>query len=143
MQIGELARLGHCKVETVRYYESAGLLAKPQRSAGNFRVYGAQHLERLRFIRNCRALDMSHDEIKALIGLVGAAGLGCGEVNTVFDKHIAHVTERINELRQLQQQLETLRQQCDTERSVQDCGILAGLSTMATQDRQERHTHLG
>ena len=60
MKIGELARLTQCTVETVRYYEREGLLPVATRTEGNFRAYGPEHIERLRFIRNCRALDMSH-----------------------------------------------------------------------------------
>jgi DNA-binding transcriptional MerR regulator len=80
MKIGELARNAQCTVETVRYYEKAGLLAEPARTEGNFRVYGPEHLERLRLIRNCRALDMSHEEIHALLKLANAAGDDCSAV---------------------------------------------------------------
>lgn len=62
MKIGELAQVAQCTVETIRYYEKEGLLAAPTRTSGNFRVYGPEQVERLRLIRNCRALDMSHDE---------------------------------------------------------------------------------
>lgn len=68
MKIGELAQVAQCTVETVRYYEKAGLLPETPRTAGNFRVYGPGHVERLRFIRNCRALDMSHEEIHTHLG---------------------------------------------------------------------------
>ncbi|MGL6039883.1 MAG: MerR family transcriptional regulator, partial [Deefgea sp.] len=57
MKIGELAGIAHCSVETIRFYEKENLLAPPARTSGNFRSYSNEHLERLRFIRNCRALD--------------------------------------------------------------------------------------
>jgi len=143
MKIGELAQVAQCTVETVRYYEKEGLLPEPARTPGNFRVYGAEHLERLRFIRNCRALDMSHEEIHTLLKLADQPTAGCGAVNAVFDQHIAHVDERIRELSQLKQQLATLRLQCQTEQAVDACGILHGLAVMDTEAKPERHTHLG
>lgn len=143
MKIGELAQAGQCTVETVRYYEKEGLLPAPGRTSGNFRVYGAEHLERLRFIRNCRALDMSHEEIHTLLSLADQPAEGCGAINAVFDQHIAHVDERIRELVQLKQQLGTLRLRCRSEQAVQQCGILQGLAAMETEQKQERHTHLG
>jgi len=143
MKIGELARVAQCSVQTVRYYEKEGLLAEPARTTGNFRVYGPEHLERLRFIRNCRALDMSHEEIHILLGLADQAGEDCGAINTVFDQHIAHVNERIRELTQLKRQLGALRQRCQTEQAVDACGIMQGLAEMETEQRPERHTHLG
>jgi Cd(II)/Pb(II)-responsive transcriptional regulator len=143
MKIGELAQVAQCTVETIRYYEKEGLLPAPARTAGNFRVYGAEHVERLRFIRNCRALDMSHGEIRTLLDLADRPAEGCGAVNAVFDQHIAHVDERIRELSHLKQQLLGLRQRCQTEQAVQTCGILQGLAAMETEPKAERRNHLG
>lgn len=142
MQIGELARVAQTTVETVRFYEKQGLLPEAARTAGNFRVYGAAHLERLRFIRNCRALDMSHEEIHTMLDLTDQPAAGCGAINAVFDQHIAHVDERIRELLQLKEQLAGLRQRCQSEQAVDTCGILQGLAAMETEARPERHTHL-
>ena len=143
MKIGELAQVAQCTVETVRYYEKAGLLPETARTAGNFRVYGPDHVERLRFIRNCRALDMSHEEIHSLLELADDPAAGCGGVNAVFDQHIAHVDERIRELTHLKQQLAALRERCASEQPVDACGILIGLAAMETEAKPERHTHFG
>lgn len=143
MKIGELAQVAQCTVETVRYYEKEGLLPAPGRTPGNFRVYGPEHLERLRFIRNCRALDMSHEEIHTLLQLADQPQAGCGAINAVFDEHIAHVEERIQELMQLRGQLNALRHRCQYEQAVDACGILHGLAVMETEPKPERHTHLG
>jgi Cd(II)/Pb(II)-responsive transcriptional regulator len=143
MKIGELAQVAHCTVETVRYYEKEGLLPAPARTASNFRQYGPAHAERLRFIRNCRALDMSHGEIRALLILADQPTQGCGAINAVFDQHIAHVDERIRELVQLKEQLSGLRKRCQTEQAVDACGILLELAAMETEAKHERHTHLG
>lgn len=143
MKIGELAQVAQCTVETVRYYEKENLLPAPARTAGNFRVYGPEHVDRLRFIRNCRALDMSQEEIHDLLRLTDQPAEGCGAINAVFDQHMAHVDERIRELVQLRQQLASLRQRCQTEQAVDACGILQGLAAMQTEVRPERHSHLG
>ena len=143
MKIGELARAAQCTVETVRYYEKEGLLPAPGRTDGNFRVYGPSHVERLRFVRNCRALDMSHQGIRTLLGLADQPSSDCGGVNTVFDRHIAHVDERIQELQHLKHQLVALRKTCHTENAADACGILRGLAAMETEQQPGRHTHLG
>ena len=138
MKIGELAQVAQTTVETVRYYEKEGLLPATARTAGNFRVYGPAHLERLRFIRNCRALDMSHEEIHTLLDLADQPAEGCGAVNAVFDQHMAHVDERIRELIHLKEQLALLRERCQTEQAVDACGILQGLAAMETEAKPER-----
>lgn len=143
MKIGELAQVAQCTVETVRYYEKAGLLSPPARTAANYRSYGDAHVDRLRFIRNCRALDMTHAEIHALLGLMDQAAGDCGGINQLLDEHIAHVDMRIAELSQLKQQLSELRQCCQSKQAVDACGILQGLASMETAQRHERHTHLG
>ena len=67
MKIGELARLAQTPVETIRYYERESLLPKVRRSLGNYRVYEAADAARLLFIRHCRRLDMTLDEIRLLL----------------------------------------------------------------------------
>ncbi|MFJ1298635.1 Cd(II)/Pb(II)-responsive transcriptional regulator [Pseudomonadota bacterium AL_CKDN230030165-1A_HGKHYDSX7] len=144
MKIGELAKAAGTTVETVRYYEKEGLLPAPERGLNNYRSYGQVHLDRLRLIRNCRALDMTQDEIRQILTLADNHQTGCGPINELFDEHIAHVDERIAELTQLKAQLGELRQRClSAHPDAEDCGILHGLSEMQVEERPERHTHLG
>ena len=144
MKIGELAKAAGTTVETVRYYEKEGLLPAPERGLNNYRSYGAAHLERLRLIRNCRALDMTQEEIRAILQLADDHRAGCGPINELVDEHIAHVDARIAELTQLKGQLAELRRRCLSARpDTDDCGILHGLSEMQVDERPERHTHLG
>ncbi|OZI24123.1 Cd(II)/Pb(II)-responsive transcriptional regulator [Bordetella genomosp. 7] len=144
MKIGELAKAAGTTVETVRYYEKEGLLPAPGRGLNNYRTYSDAHAERLRLIRNCRALDMTHEEIRAILQLADNHGAGCGPINELFDEHISHVDARIAELTQLKAQLIDLRRRCLSARpDTDDCGILHGLSEMQVDERPERHTHLG
>lgn len=129
MRIGELARRAGCGVDTVRYYEREGLLAPPGRGGGNYRQYGEADVERLTFIRNCRALEMSLAEIRLLLGLRDGQGRNCGEVASVIEAHIGHVAERMARLETLLSELTALRAQCPGQTPVAHCGILRGLAT--------------
>ncbi|MDX7056814.1 MerR family transcriptional regulator, partial [Enterobacter hormaechei] len=71
-----------CEVVTIRSSEKEGLLPKPARRGGNFRWYGEAHIERLQFIRQCRSLDMTWSEIRAVLGLRDNPMQDCGEVIT-------------------------------------------------------------
>ncbi len=133
MKIGELAVESSTPIETIRYYERERLLPAPARTQGNFRVYEAQHLERLQFVRYCRGLDMSLDEVRVLLRFKDAPGDDCGDVNALLDEHIGHVSTRIRELRALEKQLKVLRERCGVPRSADQCGILSGLA-QASQD---------
>jgi len=133
MKIGELSTAASTPIETIRYYEREGLLPAPARTQGNFRLYEGSHLERLQFIRYCRSLDMSLEEVRVLLKVKDAPGDDCGDVNTLLDEHIGHVSQRIKELRALEKQLKELRQRCGATRGVEQCGILAGLSEAAQE----------
>lgn len=134
MKIGELSAASATPVETIRYYEREGLLPAPARTEGGFRVYDAPQLERLQFIRHCRGLDMSLDEVRTLLRVKDDPGAGCGDVNALLDAHIGHVSQRIRELRALERQLKTLRERCGSGQPAAHCGILAGLTQAATQE---------
>lgn len=144
MKIGELGKLADCQVETIRYYEREGLLPEPSRSEGNYRMYGPEHAERLVFIRNCRTLDMTLDEIRQLLDLRDRPESSCDSINSLVDEHIQHVEARIHNLQALQHQLIELRHQCATSQEVEACGILHQLSTSGSiSPLPDEPTHVG
>ena len=133
MRIGNLSEVSGTPVETIRFYEREGLLPAAQRTANNYRLYTAAHADRLAFIRHCRNLDMTLDEIRMLLQLRDGPVQGCGEVNELLDEHIEHVNHRIRELRTLQKDLKALRAKCGTSHANERCGILKELDTAAGQ----------
>ena len=146
MTIGELARTTGCGIETIRYYEREGLLPRTARTSGNFRRYGQEHVQLLSFIRRCRSLDMSLNEIAILLKFRSGPQENCGEVNALLDTHLHHVEERIAELQSLERQLQALREECTSGRSAADCGILRGLGGApndldASSDNHVPRTH--
>ena len=143
LKIGELATRTKCDVATIRYYEQAGILPKPSRSAGNYRLYGSAHVDRLSFIRHCRSLDMTLEEIRLLLRFCDAPEKNCTGVNALLDEHIGHVALRITELKQLQKHLRELRRLCNGTRSIKDCRIVRRLSgeAMPMAARARGHVH--
>ena len=144
MKIGELAAATGTQAETIRYYEKQGLLPVPLRTEGNYRSYDQSHVDRLAFIRHCRCLDMTLDEIRVLLDFQDAPQDNCAIVNQVVDDHIEHVVTRIRELKALEKQLRTLRAECTD--AVARCGVLEGLQRGASEHDHaaatQRHAHL-
>ena len=130
MRIGELAKATGCPPETIRFYEQKGLVPPPSRLDNNYRVYGAAHMERLYFIRRCRALGMSLDEIAALLGFRDRPDAPCDGVNELLDRHIDEVHRQIRELEALQADLVDLRSRCHVTCSTSECQILMDLATV-------------
>ena len=143
LKIGELAKRTGCLVETIRFYEHEGLLSPPARSAGNFRLYGNEHVTRLHFIRHCRSLDMTLDETRTLLKFRDMPEENCGEVNMLLDKHISHVAKRIAELKELQTELKQLRNSCQSTEATKNCGILQSLSAAEGSTPKNLGSHGG
>ena len=145
MRIGELAQVSGTPIETIRFYEREGLLPAAARTEGNYRIYTPQHADRLGFIRQCRSLDMTLDEVRVLLRFKDQPLADCGEVNSLLDEHIGHIATRIRELRALEKQLKALRAQCRQASDTAHCGILSGLTqpgaAPAPVPAAARHVH--
>ncbi len=145
MRIGDLARQTGTPVATIRYYESMGLLPAVARTDANYRLYGTTHVERLSFIRNCRSLDMTLDEVASLLRFKDTPDADCAAVNTLLDEHLGHVAERIRTLRRLELQLRSLREVCRETQAAEHCQILAHLSRVPPREAVDttRVAHTG
>jgi MerR family mercuric resistance operon transcriptional regulator len=126
-QIGALSTATGVNIETIRYYERIGLMPNPPRTEGRQRVYDAQHLKRLTFIRRSRELGFSLDQIRALLGLAGKHALTCPEVKGLAGQHTADIRRKIKDLKRLERILSDLAARCHGRR-VPDCPILDALS---------------
>ena len=138
MKIGKLAKSAQTQNETIRYYEREGLLPEARRNDANYRIYDESHVQRLAFIRHCRSLDMTLGEIRILLHFKDAPEENCGEVNVLLDEHIGHVATRIQGLRALENELKSLRLQCQAGQAAGDCGILSGLEQAARKHQHPR-----
>jgi Cu(I)-responsive transcriptional regulator len=127
LAIGELGRLTDTKVETIRYYEHIGLLAAPARTAGNYRAYGPEHLNRLSFVRRSRDLGFSLDQVRALLDLSDDRERPCDAIDAIAKEHLAEVDRKITDLRALRRELSNMINQCRCG-TVAECRIIEALS---------------
>lgn len=134
MRIGELGQATGVDIETIRYYEKLGLLPEPGRSQNGYRLYAEKHLERLSFIRHCRALDISLSEVKRLLAFVEHPEADCGDIDQLIDTQLAKVRARLKSLKALEKQLTSLRGRCGVNRVAGECGILHELVAAAHKE---------
>lgn len=128
-RIGEAARLSGVSAANIRYYEKEGLLAPGGRADNSYRLYGDADVHRLRFIRLCRAMDMSLDEVRTLLELDLSSKTDCDAACETLDSHLEHVRERLQELQALEHDLLALRNRCDG--SGDHCRIIEALHARA------------
>ncbi|MBE3637447.1 MerR family transcriptional regulator [Mangrovicoccus algicola] len=126
-RIGELARLTDTKVVTIRYYESIGLMPEPERSAANYRVYAKAHLDRLRFVRRCRDLGFSLEQVADLAALSSDRQQSCHDVDRLTRMHLAEVEAKIADLNALAAELRNIGAQCEGGTTISNCRILEAL----------------
>jgi len=128
LRIGDLARQTDTRVVTIRYYEKIGLLAPRSRSAGNYRTYGQPELDRLRFIRRCRTLGFSLDQVRELLALSAEAEQPCGDVDRLTAGHLAEVERKIADLTALANELRRIAASCQGTGRIADCRIVEAIA---------------
>lgn len=126
--IGQIAKQTKCKVETVHYYEKIGLMPEPPRTQGGHRIYTLSHVKRLHFVRRCRELGFSIEQIKELLKFIDEPNHYCGEVKAMAMLHAKEVQQKIDDLNRLKLALNDMIYQCKgTNYSIKDCPIIDAL----------------
>jgi DNA-binding transcriptional MerR regulator len=105
MRIGQLASELGVSSQAVRFYERAGLLKEPSRTESGYRLYGADDLKRLRFIRQAKELGFTLNEIGSMLRMHDAGEAPCSEVITLAERHLAEVESEIERLKRFRRQL--------------------------------------
>lgn len=128
MKIGALATKTGLSIQTIRYYEKENILHEPSRNDANYRLYDDEAVRQLVFVKHCRNLGLTLDEIRALIRYKETPDEGCALVNRIVEAHLLEVDKRLTELTDLRSQLAQLRTSCADNLTAKDCGILRKLS---------------
>ncbi len=131
MTIGQVARRAGVGIDTVRFYERQGLLAKPARRASGYRQYGEDAVGRLRFIRRAKDLGFTLAEIAELLALRRDPDTTCAEVKHKARAKLADVEARIADLQRIRQALLAVTASCQGRGPTSACPILDAL------DREE------
>src|ERR1700690_4373886 len=98
LSIGALGKAAGVKVVAVRYYEQIKLMPAPSRTQGNYRAYKPEHLHRLRFIRRCRDLGFTLDQIRDLLGLSTQSKQECSGIDRITAKHLGDIERKVSDL---------------------------------------------
>jgi Cu(I)-responsive transcriptional regulator len=128
LSIGELAKETGVKVVTIRYYEQIGVLPAPVRTTGNYRAYNKGHAQRLRFIRRCRDLGFSLDQVRELFRLSTENTPSCADVCRIAERHLRAIEAKLADLNRLASELRRISASCSGSRPMAECRILEALS---------------
>jgi DNA-binding transcriptional MerR regulator len=125
--IGRLAGATATKVQTIRYYESIGLLQPFTRTEGGHRVYDREAQKRLTFIRHARDLGFSIEAIRELLSLADNPETSCERADDIASRALEEVEQRLKRLKALRKELKRMVEECGHGR-VCDCRVIEVLS---------------
>jgi MerR family mercuric resistance operon transcriptional regulator len=129
MRIGELAKQAKVNLQTIHYYERRGLLARPPRTASNYRIYHAASIQRVRFIKRAQELGFSLSEIKELLSLRATPRSRSGEVKKRAQARAKDIDEKVRSLQAMRKALSRLIGECSGRGPVTQCPILGSLDS--------------
>ncbi len=108
LTIGKLAARLVLNPRTIRFYEQAGVLPRPERTESGYRLYGPADEERLRFVKTAQRLGLTLGEIKEILAFRDRGQPPCRYVAGVIERHLTEIDERMRELRALERELGAL-----------------------------------
>ena len=128
LKIGEVSKRSGVGVEALRFYEKGGLLERPSRTFSGYRVYGAEVLERLAFIRRAQALGFSLDEIRRIVDDARKGESPCDEVREIVRRRMNELDERLRELHRYRKELKHTLEEWDKVGRAPGhiCGLIEG-----------------
>lgn len=132
LTIGEMAKRSGLTAKMIRHYESLGLLPPAIRSDAGYRHYQEHDVQQLRFIKQARELGFSLPQINELLSLWHDQQRPSSKVKTLAQQHIGVLEQKIRELTQMKNALETLVNRCHGNDN-SDCPILEGLAQVHSQ----------
>ena len=124
MNIGEAASRSGVSAKMIRYYESIGLITAPARTAAQYRVYAADDVHTLRFVRRSRDLGFSLEETRELLALWRDKSRASADVKNLAMAHVRELEEKAAELKAMADTLRHLATHCHGDHRP-DCPILA------------------
>ncbi len=126
---GEVAKKADVNIETLRYYERRGLLPPPARNRSNYRIYPADTILRVAFVKRAQALGFSLNEIKLLLVLHASPSTRSQEVREHARQKIDEIEEKIRTLRRMKKALSRLVNECSGHEPATACPILEALAS--------------
>lgn len=129
--IGQLARELGVPTSTIRFYERQGLIRPERRSAGNYRLYSAESVERLRFIRAAKEVGFTVENIRLLLAMKDETSPPCGEVESLVAQRLGAVKDQVDQLRRIERVLSEWLQICREAQKTGRCGVLDELQECA------------
>lgn len=106
MKVSELARAARVTPETVRHYTREGLLEAERDPANGYRVFRAEQLDRLRFVRAARSLGFGIEDVREILAQAARGDSPCPVVRKRAQARLDEIRATLAELDAQRRRLE-------------------------------------
>jgi MerR family mercuric resistance operon transcriptional regulator len=130
--IGQLARAAGVPTTTLRYYERAGLVQPTMRAENQYRLYAAQTLQVIRFIRAAQAAGFTLDDVRTLLTLWDGQTALCKDVQPLVAKRLEDVAQRLKDMRHIQRILTSMLTMCHAQEQNAPCPVIDKLTAASS-----------
>lgn len=140
LKIGEVAKASGVGIEALRFYERSGLLGRPTRTQSGYRLYDADVITRLAFIKRAQVLGFSLQEIKQIIADKQAGRSPCREVRAIVRQRLDELDERMKEMRRYRRELGAALAHWEETGELDGhvCGLIEGTEVEHTNPMQHQ-----
>ncbi len=121
--IGTVARLAAVGTETIRFYERKGLIQAPPRNGSGYRVYRADVVDHIRFIRDARELGFSLAQIQTLLRGHDKEFDTCQVIKDLLVDKARDIEEQQKQIEKAKQTLEQLIRNCPATGECSSCRV--------------------
>jgi len=130
---GDLARRTGVNIESIRYFETIGVLAAPERTQGGHRIYDEGHVRTLGFVRRARNLGFKPQDVRAILALGGPGKADCAEVRTIAEHHLKQIQAKLADLIELERLLAATVEHC-SGKAAPECPVIDLIEESAAAD---------
>jgi MerR family Zn(II)-responsive transcriptional regulator of zntA len=134
LTIGKLSKLFEVSIDSIRFYEDERLLMPASKTDAGYRLYGADAVRRLNFIKHAQHCGMTLAEIRQLLELRADDSSCCSDIRNLALRKKLEIERKIKAMRAMSQALGKLIDVCTAEdQPVDACPILAALEASVSK----------
>ena len=140
LKIGEVAKLAGIGIETLRFYEKAGVLDRPGRTYSGYRMYDSSVLDRIAFIKQAQVLGFTLEEIKELIRHKRSGENPCKEVRAVVRRRLEELDEKLKQMKKYRAELAATLKEWDSVKEAKGhvCGLIENADIHHSPDKKKK-----
>jgi len=126
LKIGDVSKQTGIGIETLRFYEKAGILDRPARTESGYRLYEPGVLERIAFIRQAQVLGFTLEEIRQLIEHKRAGENPCSHVRQIVRRRLDELDEKLKQMQSFRNELAKNLEEWESvgEKKGHVCGLI-------------------